>query len=181
MSRLLLIKLQEVFAPARPTIIIQTIQRYKVFIILQNKVINMGKHTREDIENNYEFKVMKRLLKKEFPFITDMRLTDNWDDYNSLYFIDISVNPTMLMEVLNIPDTPNATRYLRVYNHSVAYLSMLFPSSFNRDDSISNLAKQVQTTITRVHQSPSIPEDMILYKPVSISGWNPDRQVVNTK
>jgi len=141
----------------------------------------MGKHTREDIENNYEFKVMKRLLKKEFPFITDMRLTDNWDEYNSLYFIDITVNPTMLMELLNIPDSPNATRYLRGYRTAVAYLSMLFPSSFNRDDSISNLAKQVQTTITRVHQSPSIPEDMILYKPVSISGWEPDRQVVNTK
>jgi len=180
MSKLLLIKLQEVFTPARPTIIIQTIQRYKVFIVSQNKVINMARHTREDIENNYEFKVMKRILKKEFPFITDMKLTDNWDDYNSLYFIDISVNPTMLMEVLNIPDSPNATRYIRRYPDSVAYLSMLFPTSFNRDDSISNLAKQVQATMTRVHQSSSIPEDMILYRPVTISGWEPDRQFVNT-
>jgi hypothetical protein len=86
----------------------------------------------------------------------------------------------MLMEVLNIPDSPNATRYIRRYNDSVAYLSMLFPTSFNRDDSISNLAKQVQATLTRVHQSSSIPEDMILYRPVTISGWEPDRQFVNT-
>lgn len=141
----------------------------------------MGKHTREDIENNYEFKVMKRILKKKFPFITDMKLTDNWDDYNSLYFVDVTINPTMLMELLNIPDTPNATRYLRVFNVPVSYLSMLFPSSFNRDESISALGKQVQSTLTRVHQSSSIPEDMILYRPVSISGWESDRQVVNTK
>ena len=141
----------------------------------------MARYTREDIENNYEFKVVKRLLKKEFPFITDVKLTDNWGDYNSLFFVDVSLNPSLLMEHLNIPDTPASTKYLRVFSHSVAYLSMLFPSSFNRNESISDLAKKVQATITRVHQSPSIPDDMRLPRPVSISGWEPDRQVVNTK
>jgi hypothetical protein len=53
-NNLPLIKLQEVFTPARPTIIIQTIQRYKVFIISQNKVINMARYTTEEIEDNYE-------------------------------------------------------------------------------------------------------------------------------
>ena len=141
----------------------------------------MARYTREEIEDNYEFKVMKRLLKKEFPFITDMKLTDNWSDYNSLFFVDLSVSPSPLMELLNIPDTPSSKKYLRVFSHSVAYLSMLFPSSFNRDESISNLAKKVQATITRVHQSPSIPDDMRLPRPVSISGWGVDGQVVNTK
>lgn len=141
----------------------------------------MAIHTTEDIENNYEFKVMRRILKKEYPFITDMKLTDEWDEYVSLYFVDITINPTMLMEVLNIPDSPNSTRYIRRYNDSVAYLSMLFPVSFNRDDSISNIAKQVQATMTRVHQSPSIPEDMKLYRPVYISGWDVDGQYDTTK
>ena len=140
----------------------------------------MGRYTKEEIENNYEFKVIKRLLKKEFPFITDVNLTDNWDDYNSLLFVDVSLNPSLLMEYLNIPDTPTSTRYLRVFSHSVAYLSMLFPSSFNRDESISDLAKKVQSVITKIHQSSSIPDDMKLPRPVSISGWQPDRQSDNT-
>lgn len=138
----------------------------------------MEKHTTGDIENNYEFKVMRRILKKEYPFITNITLTDNWDEYISLYFVDITINPIMLMEVLNIPDS---TRYIRRYNNSVAYLSMLFHTSFNRDDSISNIAKQVQATMTRVHESPSIPDDMKLYRPVSISGWDVDGQVDTTK
>ena len=179
-NKLPLIQLQEVFTPARPTIIIQTIQRYKVFIVSQNKVINMARYTTEEIEDNYEYKVVKRLLKKEFPFITDMRLTDNWSIYNSLFFVDVSVNPSLLMETLNIPDTPNATKYLRVFGEPVTYLSMLFPSSFNRDDSITNLAKKVQATIIRIQQSPSIPPDMKLPRPINISGWEPDRQVDNT-
>jgi len=141
----------------------------------------MARYTKEEIENNYEFKVMKRLLKKEFPFITNMNLTDNWDEYRSLLFVDLLVSPTLLMEHLNIPDSPNSTRYLRVFNHSVAYLSMLFPSSFNKDESISDLAKKVQSVVTRIHQSSSIPDDMRLPRPVSISGWMPDRQVDNTK
>jgi hypothetical protein len=172
MGRLPLIKLQEVFTPARPTIIIQTIQRYKVFIISQNKVINMARYTREDIENNYQFKVIKRLLKKEFPFIIDMKLTDNWYDYNSLFFVDVSLNPSLLMQHLNIPDTPASTKYLRVFKEPVSYLSMLFPSSFNRDESISVLGKKIESTITRIYQSPSMPDDMKLPRPVSVSGWD---------
>jgi hypothetical protein len=172
MGRLPLIKLQEVFTPARPTIIIQTIQRYKVFIISQNKVINMARYTREDIENNYQFKVIKRLLKKEFPFIIDMKLTDNWYDYNSLFFVDVSLNPSLLMQHLNIPDTPASTKYLRVFKEPVSYLSMLFPSSLNRDESISALGKKIEAAITRVYQSPSMPDDMKLPRPVSVSGWD---------
>jgi hypothetical protein len=140
----------------------------------------MARYTTEEIEDNYEYKVVKRLLKKEFPFITDMKLTDNWSIYNSLFFVDVSVNPYLLMEVLNIPDTPNAKKYLRVFNVPVTYLSMLFPSSFNRDDSISDLGKKVQSTILRVQQSPSIPPDMKLPRPINISGWGVDGQVDNT-
>jgi hypothetical protein len=140
----------------------------------------MARYTTEEIENNYEFKVVKRLLKKEFPFITDVKLTDNWDDYNSLFFVDISLNPSLLLEHLNIPNTPNAKKYLRLLGYTVTYLSMLFPISFNRDGHINDLAKKVQATITRIHQSPSIPDDMRLPRPINISGWKPDRQVDNT-
>jgi hypothetical protein len=141
----------------------------------------MARYTREEIEDNYEFKVMKRLLKKEFPFIIDMKLTDNWDDYRSLLFVDVSINPSVLMEQLNIPDTPTSTKYLRAFRSSVPYLTMLFPSSYNKDESITDLGKKVQATITKIQQSPSMPYDMKLPRPISISGWGLDGQVDNTK
>jgi hypothetical protein len=172
MNNLPLIKLQEVFTPARPTIIIQTIQRYKVFIISQNKVINMARYTTEEIEDNYEFKVMKRLIKKEFPFITDMKLTDNWSDYNSLFFVDITLSPSLLMELLNIPDTPRATRYLKAFRSEVPYLTMLFPSEYNEGDKIHNLGKNIQSVMTKIHHSPSMPDDMRLPRPVNVSGYS---------
>jgi len=141
----------------------------------------MGRYTREEIEDNYEFKVIKRLLKKEFPFITDIKLTDNWADYRSLLFVDLSLSPTLLIQQLDIPDTPSTRKYLNIFTSFSPYLSTLFPSKYDRDERITNLGKKVQATVTKVQQSPSIPYDMKLPKPVSISGWGVDRQVDNTK
>ena len=132
----------------------------------------MARYTREEIENNYEFKVMRRLLKKEFPFITDMSLTHNWDDYKSLLFVDISLSPKTLMEYLNIPITPSSTKYLRFSSTSVPYLTMLFPSQYNKGDVITDLGKNIQAIITRVHQSSSIPDEMRLPRDVSVSSYD---------
>ena len=140
-------------------------------MIYQNKVINMARYTKEEIEDNYEFKVMKRLLKKEFPFIMDMSLTHNWDDYKSLLFVDISISPKSLMEYLNIPITPSSTKYLR-FSSSVPYLTMLFPSQYNKGDVLTDLGKKISTMITRVRQSPSIPDEMRLPRDVSVSSYD---------
>jgi hypothetical protein len=140
----------------------------------------MSKYTREEIEDSYEFKVVKRLLKKEFPFITDIKLTDNWADYRSLLFVDLSMSPTLLLQLLDIPDTPDARKYLNVFTSYSPYLNTLFPSKYDRDGRISDLGKKVQATVTKVQQSPSIPYDMKLPRPISISGWGVDRQSDNT-
>ena len=141
----------------------------------------MGRYTREEIEDNYEFKVIKRLLKKEYPFITDVKLTDNWSDYKSLLFVDLTLSPSPLLQYLDIPDTPEATRYFHAFTSYSPYLNTLFSSKYDRDERISSLGKKVQATVTKVQQSPSIPYDMKLPRPVSISGWGFDRQDDNNK
>ena len=176
MGELPLIKLQEVFAPARPTNLIQTIQRSGYLSILPNKVINM---TREEIENNYMFRVTKRVLKKEYPFILDMKLTDNWDDYKSLYFVELYIDPNKLMETLNIPPTQSNMKYINAWG-GAPYITMLFPSRLNVNDVINNLGKSVENTIKRVDSSNAIPDDMKLPRPIAVSQWRPVRQSDNT-
>jgi len=141
----------------------------------------MGRYTREEIEDNYEFKVIKRLLKKEFPFITDVNLTDNWEEYRSLLFVDVSIDAPKLMEYLNIPITRESTRYLSVFSSYSPYLTSLFASKYDEDNRISNLAKKIQATSTKIQQSASIPLEMKLPRPVSISGWGVNRQSDNNK
>ncbi len=131
----------------------------------------MARYTTEEIEDNYEFKVIKRLLKKEYPFILDMKLTDNWNDYNSLFFVDITASLPLLREYLNVPNDIRSSIYLRTVGSNVPYLSMFFPSSYDKDGLISDLAKKIQGTITRVRNSPSLPLEMKLPRTISISGW----------
>jgi hypothetical protein len=179
MSRPLLIKLQEVFTPARPTNIIQTIlsndkryQRYKVFIVSQNKVINMARHTREEIENSYVFKATKRTFKRKYPFIKELKLEDDWERYSTLLFVEVYFNPLELMEYLNIPQTESNLKYLNRWSDtSSAYLSMFFPTKANNNNVISNLSKDINDLAERIHESPALESDMVLPKKISISSW----------
>ena len=173
-NELPLIKLQEVFTPARPTNIIQTIQRYQVFIISPNKVINMSRYTTEEIQDNYEFKVARRILKKEFPYIKDMRLTNNWNDYRSLFFVVLDINVYELMESLGMPITKASTKYISwVSNSGYPYLSMFFSPKMGDEYNIPDIGKQIQKTINKIQESPSIPHDMKLPRSISISTFKP--------
>jgi hypothetical protein len=132
----------------------------------------MARYSKEEIEDNYEFKVMKRLIKKEFPFVMDMALTDNWDNYSSLFFVDLTLSTSLLMEYLDIPNTPKSTRYLKSFRSPVPYLTMLFPSEYNEGDRIYKLGKGMQSVLKKIHESPSIPDDMRLPRPVNVSGFS---------
>jgi len=50
--------------------------------------------TLEELENNYEFKVAKRLLKKEYPWIKDVgiRVPEEINKWN-LIFLDVIIDP----------------------------------------------------------------------------------------
>ena len=135
-------------------------------------------YTTEEIQNNYEFKVIRRILKKEFPYIKDMRLTSNWDEYKSLFFVVIDINLYELLQSLGIPITKSSTKYIDMWSHEEghAYLTSYFPSSMG--EVIRELSKQMQSTINKIQESKtSIPLDMKLPREISISSWKSVGQV----
>ena len=137
--------------------------------------------SKEQIEDSYQFKVTKRLIKKEFPFITDMELTYDWDKYKSVIFVDLTFSPTELMKLINIPDTKESRRYLRVFTSASPYLSMYFPSNMEQTEQIRKIASDIEKFMERIHNSPSIPLDMKLPTKLRVSGWKPEEEIDNTK
>lgn len=131
--------------------------------------------TREDIEDNYEFKVAKRILKKEFPFIKDMTLTHDWDNYQTQYFVHLDINLTEVFNVLNIPIDSTVIKYANKFPNGYPYLNIYFPIKYH--DMADDLAKRVTNTIRRVQSSPSMPPDMKLDRDMTISTWTPIGQV----
>jgi hypothetical protein len=166
MGDLPLIKLQ-VRRPARlnnpPRYV--TIQSSEYLSILQNKVIPM---TKEQIESTYEFIVALKLLRKQFPFIKKIELTDDWSDYQSLYFIDTIIDVDKLSSMYNIKD--NKSKYYTVGD--AAYLSSLLRAYDNDSKEVlSNIEDKVKDILDKLHKSGALTPEMRLDRKISPSGW----------
>lgn len=139
----------------------------------------MSRYTTEELEDNYEFKVIRRVLKKEFPWIKDMKMSKDWDQYHSLFFVDITFDNDEFMKVLGLPEGErNKSIWDWVSDTGVPYLGLAIP--FNRykgkSEEANDLGKVVKKTIDRVQKSSSIPTEMKLPREVSISSWKTTRQ-----
>ena len=128
--------------------------------------------TTEEIQDNYEFKVIRRVLKKEFPYIKDMVLTHDWDNYRSLLFVKLKIDLIELMKSLNIPINTQTTKYISWGGENgYPYLSMFFPPNINQEYDMYEHGKSISKVIARVQKSPSIPHDMKLPRDISVSTY----------
>lgn len=132
----------------------------------------MARWTKEEIEDNYEFKVVRRILKKEFPWIKDMKLSSKWEDYKSLFFLDIFIDGDALLSSLDPTIVKDRRQWDWFTGSGVPYLSLIVP--FKHKDiakKANDLSYTVKKTMNRVQESPSIPVDMKLPRELSISSW----------
>ena len=139
-----------------------------------------GKLTREEFLDNYEYKVTKRLLKKEFPFIIDVVPTENFEEYESVHFVYVIIDPNKFME-----EYPEA----RIWSH-LKYLSeifmpgyvygMSFKFFFDTEEDYLPLQKEIEETIRGVHYSQSIPPDLKLPTSIGVSGFLIPKKLIPT-
>lgn len=123
--------------------------------------------TKEQIESTYEFAVAQRMLKREFPFIKKIELTDDWNDYHSLYFIDLVIDVKKLTDMYNIKD--NTRWYVPM---TTAYLSIMLRAFDNETKEIlNNIEDKIKDVLTKLHTSNALTDDMRLDRKLSPSGY----------
>ena len=123
--------------------------------------VDPGKeYTVEELYDNYEFKVVRRAIMKEFPWITDVTVTqENLDAYNTI-FLDLEVNLPRLLETYGWGPYRSAQRAWdeNKYFHSM-HLSLLGDITYEE-------AKPVADAIERLYKaisdSPALPKDLKL-------------------
>ena len=61
--------------------------------------------TKEELYDNYEFKVTARALKREFPFITNVyvRNDEEVNKYKRMIFFEVDINPYLLSQQYGLP------------------------------------------------------------------------------
>lgn len=142
----------------------------------------MGPTTSEEamnIMNTKEFKVIKSILKKTYPFITDIRLTYNWETYDNSLFIDAIVDPFKLKEYLgdDLSTTMMNTfgRYAKGEEMWGTSLSSLGVKKEVSDKISANIQKKINLT----HKSDILPkEDKVPHWGIHISVFSiPSEQI----
>ena len=119
-------------------------------------------YTKEEVENSYIYKITERALKKEFPFIKGIKLSDDFGKYSSLIFIDIFVDLNQIAKLYDLHLNPWSERIMndpnREEDYSVAYLTIPFTTS----EEPKEIQQQIDKTIDAIYKSPVIPDELKL-------------------
>jgi hypothetical protein len=116
--------------------------------------------TIEEIEQSYVYKILKRILKKQYKWIKDVELDkEDFDKYKYNIFLNIIIDP---YELGQEKDWEVARWVVNEPNYEASILGMFFKG---RDPNYSLTTDEVQDFMYSITNSPAIPEDLRLPKP----------------
>ena len=127
--------------------------------------------TLEELYENYTFKVTKRALMREFPFIKNVSVKDptRVDKYNSFIFLDVDINPYELSHQYGLKMDKIADKYLRRgEDYSAPYISLFIGGDI--EDSI-EIKKAINDLVYSVQKSTAIPQELRLSKELEIGSY----------
>jgi hypothetical protein len=117
--------------------------------------------TIDELYDNYQYKVIKKALMREYPWIKDVWVKqDELDKYN-LIFLNIEIDPYMLGEERGWTMTPwIKAAYENGKNYNGMYLS-LFYDKVDQDES-RGLQNDLSVLANSVGTSPAFPKDLLI-------------------
>ena len=125
--------------------------------------------TREQLENNYEYKVTKKALMREFPFVKDVLFED--DDitkWKSNIYLDLIIDPFSFAHQYGFRVWgPIINALKRGEDYMSPYLS-LFIGDGDRVELASPINKAMEELMDGVHKSPAIPYELKLGKKLHV-------------
>lgn len=132
--------------------------------------------TQQELEDNYEYKVTKKALLREFPFITKVFIKhpDEVDKYSTMIFFDVEINPYVLAHMFGLTVDKITDKYLR--SGQVYWSPYLGSFIKGGQENVSEIMKAIRSLMNGIHNSPAIPKELKLNKTLDIGTYisNPD-------
>lgn len=133
--------------------------------------------TPEQLRNNYEYKIVRRAIMKEFPWIVDVTFDeDELNEYN-IIFLEFIIDKDKVKELTDFsyPDYA-AGRIERGYRYKGLYPSLIFNMSYAEGKD--TITDPMEDLMAKIHKSPALPDELRLpsgrsFKPSSFI-VNPD-------
>jgi len=129
--------------------------------------------TREELENNYEYKIVKRALMREFPFVKDVLVKDDEaiNKWKSTIYLDLIIDPFALAHQYGFRVWGAIIHALkRGEDYMSPYLS-LFIGGDNRIEDVAPINKAMEELMDGVRISPAIPQELKLGKRLMLGSF----------
>jgi hypothetical protein len=132
--------------------------------------------TEQELYDNYEFKITKRALMREFPFIKNVYVKDpaTIDQYNSFIFLDVDINPYEMSHQYGLKVDRITDKYLRRGEpYWGPYLSLFVSGGVEETWPIK---KAISDLMNGIRKSPAMPSELKLDRELDIRAYhaNPD-------
>ena len=128
--------------------------------------------TEQELYDNYTFKVVKRALMREFPFIKNVYVKDpdSIDKYKSFIFLDVDINPYELSHQYGLRVDPITHKYLRRGEpYWAPYLSMFIKSGV---EDTYPIKQAINDLVHGIQKSPAIPQEFKLDRELDIGSYH---------
>jgi hypothetical protein len=129
--------------------------------------------TREELENNYEYKIVKRALMREFPFVKDVLVNDDEaiNKWKSTIYLDLIIDPFALAHQYGFRVWGAIINALkRGEDYMSPYLS-LFIGGDNRMENVVPIVEAMEELIDGVRRSPAIPRELKFSKRLMLGSF----------
>lgn len=121
--------------------------------------------TIEELINNYEYKLTKRALMKEFPFIVDMSvIPGELETYKSSIFMNFYIDANKFFEITGTSPSPWLKYYMdrgQEFNHGLLSLSS-FVDGVEDTEKVNKIYKDMEKTMEMINKSKVIPQELQL-------------------
>ena len=117
--------------------------------------------TPEELYDNYEYKVTVKALKREFPFIKDVRIDEEKINKYGLIFIVLYIDPYQMAKIYNL--TPSPYIISSIMKGEEYFIGpVITPSVYFKEErpQVRPITDAVDTLIDEVHDSKAIPTTM---------------------
>ena len=120
--------------------------------------------TKEEVENSYVFKVVRRALMNELPYIKGVHVDEKlFDSTNTLIFLTLDFDPFILSLQYNIPFAKIWLNYLRMVGEDTTSVPGIFFKPEYREK-VDSITKEIEALVNEIQKSPAIPNEYKIEK-----------------
>jgi hypothetical protein len=130
--------------------------------------------TPEQLYDNYEYKVTVKALKREFPFIKDVRIDEEKINKYGLIFLELYIDPYQMAKIYNLTPSEfvigSVMKGEDYFNGPVSTPTIYFKEGLEQ---IKPITDSIDRLVNDVHNSNAIPSTMKMYqgRRLSVGGY----------